>query len=65
MVFDNISALCRSHGISIAKLEKECGLGNATIRRWKDSEPTLSNLLKVANFFGISVSEICENSAKK
>lgn len=50
-MFDRIFALCEEEGISIAKLEKECGLGNATIRGWKTSSPNLQNLQKVAEYF--------------
>lgn len=52
MVLKTILELCDEKGISIAKLEKECGLGNATIRGWKTSSPSLLNLKKVADFFG-------------
>lgn len=53
MIFDKISNLCKEKGISIAGLEKECGLGNATIRGWKKSYPSSENLKKVANFFNV------------
>lgn len=52
MIFDTISLLCKEKNVSIARLEKECGLGNATIRGWKDSSPNLANLKKVADYFG-------------
>ncbi len=51
MLFDKVSDLCREKGISIAKLERECSLGNATIRGWKESIPNSANLKKVADYF--------------
>lgn len=52
MILKIISELCSEKGISISRLEKECGLGNATIRGWKTSTPNLINLKKVADYFG-------------
>lgn len=55
MVFTNVSRLCKEHGISIAKLERELGIGNATIRNWNTSSPTVERVKLVANYFGVTV----------
>lgn len=55
MLFEKISALCKEKGISIARLERECELGNATVRGWKESIPNSVNLKKVADYFGVSI----------
>ena len=55
MVFENVTALCKERGISVAALEKELGLGNATIRGWTKSDPGVSKLKKVADRFGVTV----------
>lgn len=47
--------LCRQRGISIAKLEREVGIGNGTIGKWGKSSPTVDSLKKVADHFGVSV----------
>ena len=57
-VFKNISRLCVERGVSIAFLERETGLGNATIRGWEKSSPRIENLLLVANFFSVSVDDL-------
>ena len=54
-VFENISILCRKNKISIAKLERDTGLGNATIRGWARSSPTVDKLKAVADYFGVTV----------
>lgn len=51
MILEKILALCDEKGISLARLEKECGLGNATIRGWDKSSPKVENLQKVADYF--------------
>lgn len=58
MLFEKISALCEERGISISKLEKDAGLGNATVRGWKKSIPSADNLKKVATIFGCTVDEL-------
>jgi transcriptional regulator with XRE-family HTH domain len=55
LLYSKISKLCKDRNISVARLEKECGLGNATVRGWKISNPNLSNLKKVADYFGVSI----------
>ena len=55
MIYTNVSNLCKSHGISIAKLEKELNFGNATVRGWISSSPTIEKLKAVADYFGVSL----------
>ena len=63
MLYENIVNLCEQRGISIAKLEKECGLGNATIQGWKAlrDTPRFSTMKKVADYFDISVNDLMKN----
>ena len=65
MLYSRIEAMCREHGISIAGLEKAVGLGNATIKGWKESSPRFDNLAKVAEYFGCSVDELAKNREDK
>lgn len=58
MILDNISRLCEKKGISIAKLEKESGLGNSTIRGWDKSSPRVENLQAVAKILECSVDDL-------
>lgn len=58
MIFKNIQALCRKNGISISKLEKECGLANATVRGWEHSSPKVETVKKVADYFGCTVDDL-------
>lgn len=55
-----IKELCEQKGITLSKLEKECGLGHATISKWDKSSPNLSSLKKVADYFGIPICELVE-----
>ena len=55
MLFDNVVSLCKERNITIARLEKESGLGNATIRGWERGVPTIGTVKKVADYFGVTV----------
>lgn len=58
MLYTNIEKKCKEKGISISGLEKACGLGNATIKGWRESSPRIENLEKVASFFGCTVDDL-------
>lgn len=58
MIFSNVEKFCAEKGISISQLEREVGLANATIRRWTSCSPTVENLKKVADYFGVTVDEL-------
>ena len=58
LIIEKIESLCKKKGISISRLEKEVGLGNATIRGWEFSSPKVENLVKVADYFGVTVDDL-------
>lgn len=60
MLYDKVFQYCKKNSIPISVFEKECGLGNATIRGWKTSNPRVDSLQKVATKMGISVDELLE-----
>lgn len=62
MIYTNISNLCRDKGISIAKLEREMGFGNSTIRGWANSSPTVEKLKAVADYFGVTVDDLLSDN---
>ena len=58
MLLENIRRLCSQKPVSIAKLERETGIGNGTIGRWDVSSPSIENVQKVAEYFGVSVGDL-------
>lgn len=54
-LYDNVKKACTERGISICALEREVGIGNGTISRWNESNPTVDKLKKVADYFGVSI----------
>ena len=57
---DKIRTLANQHDMSLPQLEMELGLGNGTISRWKTSSPNTDKLLKIANFFHVSMDYLLE-----
>ena len=55
MLYARIEALCKEKRIPISRLEQECGLGNATVKGWKESDPRSSKLKAVADYLGVTV----------
>ena len=65
MLLENITRLCKEKGISIAKLEREIGIGNGVICRWGSSSPTLENVRKVADYLGVTVDSLIRASSEQ
>lgn len=55
MLFEKVKALCVENKTNISEVERDCGLANATIRRWEFASPNVNSLAKVADHFGVSI----------
>jgi transcriptional regulator with XRE-family HTH domain len=59
MIYQNIQKLAAKKGITIQKLEMECGLTSGIIAKWRDNNnPKIENLKKVADYFHVSVDKL-------
>lgn len=65
MNIDIIRDKCWDKRTTIAGLERAVGLRNGTIGKWKNSNPRIDNLKKVADFFGCTVDELLVNDNEK
>lgn len=54
-IVDTIKGLCKERGMSIPKLEKEIGLSNGSVYNWNKSYPSIDKLIKVAEYFDVSL----------
>lgn len=54
-LYEIIQDLCNINNITISALEKKIGIGNGTIRKWKNAVPSGDRLSKVADYFNVSV----------
>lgn len=60
MVYENIVRLCKERKISIARLERECGIGNGTVAGWETGQPRLDRVKAVADYFGVTVDALMQ-----
>lgn len=52
---DRVKFLADQRGISLPNLEKALGFGSGTIVKWDKQNPGVDRLIKVANYFGVSL----------
>lgn len=57
-IVNSIKALCQEHNITITKLEDTLGMSQGLISRWNKSDPSLSKIIDIANFFEVSLDEV-------
>lgn len=58
MVFEQVKVRAADKNISIAALEKACGLKTSTIIKWREHIPRADNLQKVAQYLGCTMDEL-------
>lgn len=59
-MYGNYQRLRDARGLTDYKVAQETGVSTATLSSWKNGKytPKIDKLLKIANFFGVSVEEI-------
>lgn len=60
MLRAKVEALCKERGITVRELERACGFREGTIWHWNKSVPLITNAQKVAQYFGVSLTELVE-----
>lgn len=54
-VFERIHELIKVQHLTVKQLERDCGLANATIRRWETQTPNIESIRKVAQRLNVSI----------
>lgn len=49
-------------GVSQSTVEKECGLSNGAISKWKNSVPKADSLQKVADYLGVTLDYVMKGN---
>lgn len=57
-IVNSIKTLCQEHNITITKLEETLGMSQGLISRWNKSDPSLSKIIDIANYFKVSLDEV-------
>lgn len=61
-ILDNVSALCKERGLSIAALEDGAGLTPKSIGKWNKSLPSVDKAAKAAAFLGVPISRLLDGT---
>lgn len=61
-MLDNIRAKCKENNVTLAEVERQCGLGTRTIYRWDECVPSIDKVKRVADFLNCSVDELLERT---
>ena len=64
-LYEKIKELAAQRKVSISRLEEELGFANASLKRWKTSNPGADKLTKVADYFNVSVDYLLGNEELK
>lgn len=59
ILFDNIKTLCKKKEINISQLEKELNFSAGSIGKWRHSFPGIDKVCVIADFFQVSIEELC------
>ena len=60
-----IDALCKQRNTTLTAIERECGLGISSIRKWDDHSPSLTKVMAVADALDVSVSDLIGEQKEK
>lgn len=67
--YERLIDLIEKKSLTIRKVERECGLANASIRRWETQSPRLDSVVSVANYLQVSVDYLalgrCDKTTKE
>lgn len=58
MVYEKIKMICEKKGLSITQVEKDAGLSNGAISKWKTRNPTAKNLKAVADVLKVKMEKL-------
>lgn len=64
-MYDQIRKLCEVNNISVQQLSREIDVSKNTIGRWDTNCPSVDKVMKVADYFNVSMDYLCGRTEKK
>lgn len=61
---NRIESLIKGKGLTFKSVERECGLGNGTIKRWSEQSPRLDKLILVSKYLNVSLDYLVFGSSQ-
>ena len=67
MFYSYFDELCKQKGVSVNKACKEMGVTRSVAAKWKNTNtsPRLDTLVKISDYFNVSIDTLLEHSGKK
>ena len=63
-LIQRIEEAAKGKGLTFNRIERDCGLGNGTIKRWSTQSPRLDKLVLVADHIGVSLDYIVHGALR-
>lgn len=54
-LIDRIETVIKKKNLTFSRIEKDCKLGNGTVKRWREQSPRLDKLTLVAQYLEVSL----------
>ncbi len=64
-LLEKIRILAGEKGVSLAQLERDCGFSKNSVVKWDKNAPSGDKLLRVAQYFGVSVDYLLGNGCEE
>ena len=58
LIVSSIKQLCKSNNITVTQLEKEVGMSQGLVSKWKDKVPSLDKVIDIADYFHVTLDEV-------
>ena len=60
-----VTDLCNARGLSVRQMEREMELGNGTVSKWKNTIPSGKILMKLSDYFGVSIDYLLDRAEEE
>lgn len=57
-MLEKIRTLAKEKGVTMAEVERSCGLGERSLSKWDKNIPSVDKVKRVADYFGITLDEL-------
>lgn len=64
-MYDRIKSLCKEHGISVNRLEKELDIAKGSLCKMNTNKPSVERAQKIADYFGVTVDYLMNGEESK
>ena len=64
-MYDQIRKLCEDNNVSVQQLSRDIEVSKNTIGRWDTNSPSVDKVIKVADYFNVSMDYLCGRTEKK